>query len=158
MVISIIVANFEMYKIMIDSGSLINILFYDAFTRMKLIIDRLKPMLSFLYGFHREANVPKGVITLSMTLGTYSHHLDFMTDFMVVKIPSTYNMILDRPFLRMAKAMLSTHYLVMNFPTKDKIGEVRGNQIIAHEYYLAIVKGKEKAKEIFIVSLDNIAK
>lgn len=44
----------------------------------------------------------------------------------------------------------------MKFPTNARIREVRGNHIMAREFYLTAVKGKQKAKEIFTISLDNI--
>lgn len=142
MVISIVVANFEMKKIMIDSGNSIDILFYDVFKRIKLLDNRLKPAQSYLYGFIGEAVVPKGVITLSIMLGISPYHLNLMIDFIVVKVPSEYNMSLGRQFMRIAKEVLSTYHLVMKFPTKKGIGEVRSNQIIARKCYLAVVRGK----------------
>lgn len=42
--ISVMEANFEVQKIMIDSDSFVDILFYDTFQRIKLLVDRLMPM------------------------------------------------------------------------------------------------------------------
>lgn len=71
--------------------------------------------------------MPIRVITLPMTLGTSSGHLNLMIDFIVVKFPLTYNMILGRPCMRMVRAVLSTYHLVMKFPIETSIGEVRRN-------------------------------
>lgn len=59
--------------------------------------------------------------------------------------------------MRMAKVVLSTYHLVIKFPTKEGIEEVRGNQLMARECYFVVIKGKQKAKEMFKVSLDNLA-
>lgn len=63
-------------------------------------------------------------------------------------VPSTYNMILGKPFMRMAKLVLLTYHLVMKFSTEVGIGEVRGNQIMARECYLVAVRGKQKLKRL----------
>lgn len=72
---------------------------------MKLLADRLMPMQSPLFGFNGEAVVLEGITTLPMTLGTNPRHLILMIDFMVVKVPSTYNMILGRSTMRMTEAI-----------------------------------------------------
>lgn len=42
--------------------------------------------------------------------------------------------------MRMAKAILSTYNLVIKFPIDVGIGEVRGNQLMAKEFYFGVVK------------------
>lgn len=41
LIVSVIVANYEVKKVLMDSMSAINILFYNAFVRIKLLINRL---------------------------------------------------------------------------------------------------------------------
>lgn len=57
--------------------------------------------------------------------------------------------------MRTTRAVLSTYHLLLKFPTKEKVGEVRGDQIMARESYLTAVRGKQKAKETFNVSLNQ---
>lgn len=93
--------------------------------------------------------MPEGeVITLPINLGTTPKHLNLMVDFFVVKIPSTYNMILGHPCIKMAKTALSTYHLMMKFLIEIDIREARGNQIVT-------IRGK--VKKAFIVSLENLA-
>lgn len=42
LVITFVIANIEVHKIMIDSGSAANVLFYDTFLMMKLFKEKLK--------------------------------------------------------------------------------------------------------------------
>lgn len=42
-VIIVVIANFEVHKIVIDSSSAIDILFYDTFLRMKFPKEKFKP-------------------------------------------------------------------------------------------------------------------
>lgn len=106
--ISVVVVHFEAQKIIVDSESFTDMLFYDAFKIVKLLANRLMPVHSPLYGFNGEAIVPKGIITLPMTLGTMPKHLNLMIDFMVIKVPSVYKMVLGRLYMRMEKVVLST--------------------------------------------------
>lgn len=135
-VIFAIVVNFEMHKIVVDNKSIVDVLFYDTFEQMKLPMDRLVPVQYPLYNFNREAIISEGVITLPMTLGITPRHLNLKINFLVINVPSVYNMILSRPCMKMAKALLFTYHLVMKFPIKAGIGEVRGNHLRARDIIL----------------------
>lgn len=88
---------------------------------MKLLVDRVMPIQSPLYSFNGEVIMPKGVITLHVTLGMTPKHLNLIIDFMVFKVSSAYNMMFSRPCMRMEKAILSTYHLVIKFLTKSSI-------------------------------------
>lgn len=57
----------------------------------------------------------------------------------------------------MAKAIFATYQFMMKFLTAAGIEEVRGNQLITRECYLIEIKGKQKAKEMFKLSSNNLA-
>lgn len=80
-----------------------------------------------------------------------------MIDFLVIKVPSAYNVIIGRPCIRMAKVDLSTYHLVVKFLIEGEIGEVRENWLMARDSYFVTVSVKQKAKETFTISLDNLA-
>lgn len=67
-------------------------------------------------------------------------------DFLVVKVPLAYNMILGYPSMKMAKVVLSIYHLMMKFLTELGIEEVRRNQLMAREYYFVVTKRKQKEK------------
>ncbi|XP_077216012.1 uncharacterized protein LOC143850672 [Tasmannia lanceolata] len=54
LVIIMLVANWELKKILVDNGSLADILYYHAFSQMMIGDDRLKPANSDLFGFSGE--------------------------------------------------------------------------------------------------------
>ena len=60
--------------------------------------------------------------------------------FLVVDCSSACNAILGRPTLNSWKAVTSTYHLMIKFPTEYGVGEVRGNQVVAHECYIAILE------------------
>ncbi|GAV90555.1 hypothetical protein CFOL_v3_33964, partial [Cephalotus follicularis] len=66
----------------------------------------------------------------------YKHAFDQLripveTTFLVVDTPSPYNAIIGRPGLNLLEAIVSTRHLLMKFPTRFGVGEVRGDQEVA---------------------------
>ncbi|GAV76283.1 hypothetical protein CFOL_v3_19758, partial [Cephalotus follicularis] len=53
--------------------------------------------------------------------------------FLVVDIPNPYNSIIGRPGLNLMKAIVSTRHLLVKFPTRFGVGEVRGDQQAARQ-------------------------
>ena len=53
---------------------------------------------------------------------------------------SAYNAILGRPTLNSWKAVTSTYHLIIKFPTNYEVGELQGNQVAAHECYVAMME------------------
>ena len=139
-----IVANFKMKRVLIDSGSSTDILFLTPYDQLRLGRERLRPVRSPLIGFSGEPVYPKGQVALPVTMGDEGTQLTQMVDFLVVDIPSAYNIILGRTALNKAKAVISTHHLKVKFPTPNGIGEMKGDQKSARECYNYSIK---KAKE-----------
>ena len=59
-----------------------------------------------------------------------------MTNFIMVETPSVYNVILGSPTLNRARAVVSTHKLVIKFPTPQRIKILKGNQATARSCYV----------------------
>ena len=60
--------------------------------------------------------------------------------FLVVDCSSAYNAILGRPTLNSWKAVTSTYHLKIKFPNDYGVGELQGNQVAAHECYVAMME------------------
>ncbi|GAV59709.1 LOW QUALITY PROTEIN: hypothetical protein CFOL_v3_03240, partial [Cephalotus follicularis] len=104
-VITLLVELFTMKRILIDSGSSADILYKHAFDHLSIPADQLKPVKTPL---------------VEMT-------------FLVVDTPSPYNAIAGRPGLNLMEAIVSTRHLLMKFPTRFGVGEVRGDQQTARQ-------------------------
>uniref|UniRef100_A0A2N9GMX4 Uncharacterized protein n=1 Tax=Fagus sylvatica TaxID=28930 RepID=A0A2N9GMX4_FAGSY len=115
LVITINIAGFTTRRVMVDNGSSADILYLPAYQQMRLDKDKLRPMDAPLVGFTSDKTV----------------------DFLVVNCPSAYNAIIGRPTLNRLRAVTSTYHLLLKFPTEHGIGEVRGDQVVARECYLA---------------------
>ena len=92
-------------------------------------------MNSPLVSFNGDMVYPKGIMTLTITMGTHPRQLTRQLDFLVKDYPSSYNVIIGRPTLNRWKAATSTYCLKVKFPTDNEVGEVKGDQILARECY-----------------------
>ncbi|KAK3014944.1 hypothetical protein RJ639_009960 [Escallonia herrerae] len=147
LVITVRAGNFDVKRVLIDNGSSAEILFFDAFKKMNIPMDRLRKMDTPLYGFSNHPVAAEGIIALPVTIGTPPAQANFILDFVVVKVPSAYNAILGRPTLNQLQAVVSTYHLKMKFPTEHEIGEVKGDQTIARQCYVTSCRPK-KAKKL----------
>ncbi|GFZ08777.1 hypothetical protein Acr_20g0005850 [Actinidia rufa] len=127
LVVSAVIANFNVQRILIDSGNSADILFISVFEKMKIGLDKLHPFHNPLIGFGGNTTQPLGWVNLPITLGTEPHQTTVWQDFIVVDCPSPYNAILGRPTLGGIKAITSTYHLKMKFPTLTGIGEKAGD-------------------------------
>ncbi|RZR92259.1 hypothetical protein BHM03_00020504 [Ensete ventricosum] len=108
---------------MIDTGSSADILYKDAFKKLRLTTADLSPMSSALTGFIRDSIAPLGTTVLLVTLGQEPQPKTLMVTFMVVGLPTAYNIILRRSTLNRLKAIVSTYHRTIKFPTRAGVGE-----------------------------------
>lgn len=74
-----------------------------------------------------------GAITLYVLAMKASRTLAIMIDFLVVKTPSSYNVILGCPTLNNLRAVTSTYHLKMKFPTRLEVRKVHNEQVLARK-------------------------
>ncbi|XP_065020456.1 uncharacterized protein LOC135645730 [Musa acuminata AAA Group] len=108
LVISIQVANARVKRVMVDTESSADVLYFDAFRRLGLTEGDLNPMASALIGFMGDSISPLETMALPVTIGEEPRVKTMITTFMVVNLPLTYNIILGRPTLNKSKAVVST--------------------------------------------------
>ncbi|XP_065030515.1 uncharacterized protein LOC135653032 [Musa acuminata AAA Group] len=146
LVVSARVANAQMRRIMVDTGSSADILYLGAFQKLGLARKNLSPMCSALTGFMGDSISPLGAITLPLTLGTPPKSKTVMTTFLVVDLPTAYNAILGRPTLNKVRAVVSTYYRTVKFPTHEGVGEVAGSPQESRRCYLTSVSLGKRAR------------
>ena len=110
---------------------------------MKVAPERLHPFDSPLVSFNGDRVYPKGIVTLTITVRSYLKQLTHQLDFLVVNYPSFYNVIIKRPTLNCWKAATSTYYVKVKFLTKNGVGEIKGDQVLAKECYQVALAAKE---------------
>ena len=140
LVVSIQIEDYNMHRVLVDNGSSADILYYLAFQQMGIDRKRLIPTNTLLVGFGGTRVLPLGAITLSVVVGDYPQQIAKDVTFQVVDYSSAYNAILGQPTLNSWKAVTSTYHLMIKFPTNYGMGELQGNQVTAHECYVAVME------------------
>ena len=108
-------------QMLVDNRSSVDIMYMTVFQQIKIDPKRLCPFESPLVSFSGDQVYPKGIISLSITVGTYLAQLTRDINFLIVDYPSPYNVILGRPTLNRLKATTSTYCLKVKFPTDHGI-------------------------------------
>ena len=105
---------------------------------MRIGKEWLIPTNAPLIGFEGTRVRPLGVVTLPITVGDYPQRITRDVTFLVVDCSSAYNAILGHPTLNLWKVVTSTYHLMIKFPIEYGVGEVRGDQAVAREFYVAM--------------------
>ena len=137
--ISICVGDYNTHQVLVDNGSFADILYYPAFQQMRIKREWLIPTNAPLVGFGGTRVHPLVAVTLPVTVGDYPQQITKDVTFLVVDCSSTYNVILGRPTLNSWKAVTLTYHLLIKVPIEYEVGEVRRDQVAAHESYIAML-------------------
>ncbi|KAM2077654.1 hypothetical protein COP1_023960 [Malus domestica] len=134
------IANFDVKRILIDTGASVNIMFAEAFKALNVAEHLLDRSISPLISFSGDIVQPLGSIHLPLTIGTGPYIATITTNFLVVNCSTAYNVIFGRTGINDLKAMISTHMLLMKFPTPFGNGYIKGDQLSARSCYNTSVK------------------
>nr|XP_023918429.1 uncharacterized protein LOC112029980 [Quercus suber] len=94
LVIMLTIEKFNTKRVLVDNGSSADIIYFFAFQQLKLDPKRMHPFDSPLISFSGDSVYPKGVMTLTVTVGAYPKQLTCQLDFLVVDCLSSYNAVL----------------------------------------------------------------
>ena len=140
LVVRAVVAHKIVHRVLIENGSLIDIIFASAFDKMGIEKEKLEPVNTHLRGFSGEKVLPLSSIQRVLTLGDPPCQATTTARFLILDAPSAYNMLLGRPSLNALKAIPSAYHMMIKFPTVNGVGMVRGDQRVARECYSASMK------------------
>ncbi|GFS42094.1 hypothetical protein Acr_00g0078070 [Actinidia rufa] len=144
------IGGYDVKRILVDTGSSVEVMYYDLFKQLKLPQDKLKPAQAPLVGFNAQAHWPLGTMSLKTQAGSQ----ELMTEFVVVDIPSTYNAIVGRDWLHRMKRVASTLHQAIKFVTPRGEEAIYRDQVAAKQCYLATVSTKAAVKEVQMVEED----
>ncbi|XP_056857014.1 uncharacterized protein LOC108833887, partial [Raphanus sativus] len=122
LVISLTIANCLVKRILVDNGSSSNIIFYSAFADLGLEPTALTRKATPLVGFSGEVKQTLGEVLLPV----YAEGVNQATKFLVVDCPSSYKVILGRPWIHDMGAVPSTLHQLVKFPTPWASERLRG--------------------------------
>ena len=151
LVIKAMMGNTNVYRILVNNGSSVEILYYQALKRMGLKDSNLRPSPNPIYRCTGDSVISVGVITLLLKVGDHPRESCIMIDFLVIDQPSAFNVVLGRPSLKTLKAITSIYHLLMKFPTPNGIGQVQGNQEEAMRNYNQTIRSASKPRQVNVV-------
>ncbi|XP_072062043.1 uncharacterized protein [Arachis hypogaea] len=157
-VISAIIGTGLVRRILVDTGADSNILFRGAFDKLGLHNDNLQTHRNGVTRLGDNFLKPDGSITLPITIGMSSQKTTILSEFVVLKDSTAYNVILGRKTINDFSAVIFTKYLLMKFRTDDgSVGTIHGDREVAAECdntSLALRKKSRDAAGVFLADLD----
>lgn len=115
--ISIWISDAYVKRVIVDTGKSIDVLYANAFQKLRLTKCDLHPMVSSLTRFTTDSISPLGMVTLYVTFKEEPYTKTLPTKFVVVDAHSNDNVIIERSTLDRLKAMVLTYHLMIKFPT-----------------------------------------
>ncbi|XP_025678429.1 uncharacterized protein [Arachis hypogaea] len=145
-------------RILVDTDADSNILFRGAFDKLELRNENLQTYRNSVTRLGDNFLKPDGSIILPLTIGTGSQRKTIMSEFVVLKNSTAYNVILGRKTINDLSAVIFTKYLLMKFTAEDGfVGTIHEDRETAVEYdniSLALRKRFRDAAGIFLSDLD----
>ncbi|XP_028120278.1 uncharacterized protein LOC114317728 [Camellia sinensis] len=136
LVVTLRIRDFDVKRILIDHGSSVEIMYYDAFKQLKLQDTDLALITSPLVGFNSQPEWLMGKIILPIKIESVVQQVEFW----VLTVPSTYNLTLGRGWFHAMQAVVSTYHQVMRFPSAiGEVEEIWGDQDVE-----AVFRGGER--------------
>ncbi|XP_019149861.1 PREDICTED: uncharacterized protein LOC109146664 [Ipomoea nil] len=136
LVVKLDINNVVVHRVLVDTGSSVNVMYYDTFTQLGLSRGQLEPIRTPLSGFMGDSIETEGSINLEVEIGTPPHTRRWEVKFAVVKINCAHNIILGRPALEDLRCVISMEHLCLKFPTPAGVGVARGDQKVSRSCYL----------------------
>ncbi|XP_059288649.1 uncharacterized protein LOC132042027 [Lycium ferocissimum] len=112
LVISILVNNVRIKRVLIDPGSSANIIRWRVIEQLGLL-DQIVPAIRVLNGFNMACETTKGEITLPISMAGITQQ----TKFYVTEGDMGYNALLGRPWIHLVRAVPSTMHQMLKFLT-----------------------------------------
>jgi hypothetical protein len=114
LIVSPIIKDVKLNRVLVDGGSPLNILFLKTFDQMGLSSSLLRPSQALFHGIVPGAAwTPVGQISLSVTIGTQENFRTETIQFEVIDFETEYNTFLGRPVLSKFMAVPHYAYLVL---------------------------------------------
>ncbi|XP_062117115.1 uncharacterized protein LOC133830983 [Humulus lupulus] len=122
------VDHFQLGTVLVDGGSGVDILLWEAFQKMGLEESQIRPSVAPILGFNSQRVYPKGAVRLNVVAAERTLPVDFL----IVDSVTSYNTIMGRSWIhRMQGVVLTLHqvmrchspnsrYKMLPYPERDK--------------------------------------
>ncbi|GKV37551.1 hypothetical protein SLEP1_g45572 [Rubroshorea leprosula] len=125
----VMINNCQVQRVLVDTSSAPDIMYYHCFESLGLDSALLQKYDGPIYGFNNQPVQVEGVLTLNVAFGSGRTYVTPSVLFLVVKMPSSFNIVIGRPTLTEIRAVVSQSHLCMKFPTPMGIATLKDNKL-----------------------------
>ena len=140
LVVTLRIGGYDVKRVMIDQGSVAEIMYPNLFKGLGLKPKDLTTYSSPLVSFEGKMVVPRGQIRLPVQTGSDVVEVDFI----VVNVFSPYTAIMGRPWLHSLGAVSSTLHQKVKYLSGGQVLEIVGSQSMARQYLIAAIQHKSE--------------
>ncbi|XP_062089082.1 uncharacterized protein LOC133795645 [Humulus lupulus] len=126
---------------LVDGGSGVDVLFWEAFQKMGLEESQIRPSVAPILGFNSQRVYPKGAIKLNVV----AIECNLEVDFLIIDSITSDNAIMGRNWIHRMQGVVSTLHQVMRFqsPNGHYTIDIKGYQRQAKKWYLTLKERNE---------------
>ena len=136
LVVTLRISGYDVKRVMIDQGSVVDIMYPDLYKGLGLKPEDLAAYSSPLVSFEGRMVIPKGQIRLPMQTD-----MDVVeVDLIVVDVFSPYTAIMGRPWLHTLGAVSSILHQKVKYPSGGQVLEIVGSQVAARQCLVAAIQ------------------
>ncbi|XP_010412517.1 PREDICTED: uncharacterized protein LOC104698825 [Camelina sativa] len=133
--------EFDVERVLVDTGSTVNVLFWQTLEKMGITPEQVKPETRMLTGYDGIVKMSMGNVKLQVCAGGVTRK----TKFVVVDAPPIYNAILGSPWIYAMQAVPSTYHLCLKFPSQTEICMLYSDQRMART--CSIIEKKQRKNQ-----------
>ena len=146
LVLTLCISDFDVHKVLVDTGRTVDLLQLLAFNQMKLSTRMLNSARRILFGFNGTTTMTLGDITLPVQAGPVTQQVLFS----VIKDFGPYNVIVGRTWLHSIKVVPLTYHQTVNYLTNAGQVDLLSSQLDARKCFQLSIR-KQKGKRAHIV-------
>ncbi|GKV35987.1 hypothetical protein SLEP1_g44174 [Rubroshorea leprosula] len=105
LVTSVMINNCEVQRVLVDTGSAPDIMYFHCFESLGLDPTLLQRYDGPIYGFNNQPVPVEGVLTMNVAFGSGQSYVTPSVRFLVVKMTSSFNVVIGRPTLTKIRAV-----------------------------------------------------
>ena len=115
LIIKLRIGNAMMSRVLVDRGSSMYIIFWDALQKMVFSENLISPVMTQIHAFNGVEITPIGIVALHV----YITDRVLMVTFFIIDTPLAINVIMDREWIHAVKGVVLTLHQVMRYQSQD---------------------------------------
>ena len=129
MVVSIVIANFMVSKVLIDQGSSTYILYWKTFQRLKISPATIQPHYGLLLGFTGEKVETRGYVDLMTTVGQGKLSQSFTIRYLILDTDTSCFALIGKKTIHFPIWFLFLQFLTNIFKGNETPESATGHQV-----------------------------